>query len=125
MIGGGGEKLLLPLAARHADIWDIYHGGSEDTIDPRSYRRKRDILRSAAEAINRDPLTIKQSFTIGESKLPTSSQQSAQWVTTLQTMIDLGVTQFILDCAHVQSPDLVERFAEQVIQPLRTQNPPT
>ncbi len=125
MIGGGGEKLLLPLAARHAAIWDIYHSGSADTIDPQSYRRKRDIPRSAAEVVNRDPLTIQQSFTIGEARLPASTHQSAQWLSALQSMVDLGVTQFILDCAHVESPDLVERFAEQVIQPLRTQNPPT
>ncbi|MEO5952181.1 MAG: LLM class flavin-dependent oxidoreductase [Chloroflexia bacterium] len=120
MIGGGGEQLLLPLAARNADIWDVYHGGNHDTFDLQNYTRKLNILRTAAEAANRKPSAIKQSVTIGEARLPTSSQESAQWLDSLRPIIDLGVTQFILDCAHVPSAEPVERFAEEVIRPLRS-----
>lgn len=119
MIGGGGEQLLIPLAARTADIWDLYHGGNATTLDPQSYHRKRSILHNAAEAADRDPRTLKQSITIGEAVLPTSTEESAQWLDSLRAMIDLGVTQFILDCDHVPTPDPIERFAEEVIQPLR------
>jgi alkanesulfonate monooxygenase SsuD/methylene tetrahydromethanopterin reductase-like flavin-dependent oxidoreductase (luciferase family) len=119
MVGGGGEQLLLPLAARLADIWDLYHGGSQDAVDVRSYRRKRDVLRRSAEAIGRDPDTIKQSLTIGEAGLPNSSEQAARWLDSLRSLVNLGVTQFILDCGHVASTEPVERFAAEVISPLR------
>jgi alkanesulfonate monooxygenase SsuD/methylene tetrahydromethanopterin reductase-like flavin-dependent oxidoreductase (luciferase family) len=119
MIGGGGEKLLLPLAGRQADIWDSYHGGTLDDIDLETYRRKLDILRRHAAEAGRDPGTIGQSFTIENERLPASREDSANWVTRLRPLVDLGVRQFILGFGHVTDPSLVERFAGEVIAPLR------
>jgi alkanesulfonate monooxygenase SsuD/methylene tetrahydromethanopterin reductase-like flavin-dependent oxidoreductase (luciferase family) len=119
MIGGTGEQLLIPLAARAADIWDAFHGGHQDTLDANKHRRRRDILSASAEALGRDPSAVKQSITIGEARLPNSSEQSSRWLDALRPLVDLGVSQFILDCGHVASPEPVERFAEEVILPLR------
>ena len=52
LIGGGGERVLLRLVARHADIWNnlgVYHA---DVV------RKRDILSAHCRAVGRDPADI-------------------------------------------------------------------
>jgi alkanesulfonate monooxygenase SsuD/methylene tetrahydromethanopterin reductase-like flavin-dependent oxidoreductase (luciferase family) len=55
LIGGGGERRTIPIAARFADIW--HHRGSVDDL-----RHKLDVLRSACEAAGRDPGTIELAF---------------------------------------------------------------
>lgn len=116
MIGGSGEQLLVPLAARYGDIWDVYHGGSHDTFDLEKYGRKVEILRRVEEEAGREPGEIKQSVTIGEARLPNSSEESKAWMESLRAMMGLGVKQFIVDCGEVTSGELVERFGEEVVR---------
>jgi alkanesulfonate monooxygenase SsuD/methylene tetrahydromethanopterin reductase-like flavin-dependent oxidoreductase (luciferase family) len=52
MVGGGGEKRTLRLAAEHADWWNV------DYSTPETYAHKLDVLRGHCEAIGRDPATI-------------------------------------------------------------------
>jgi F420-dependent oxidoreductase-like protein len=52
LIGGGGEKVLLRLVARHADIWNNL-GAYHDEV-----ARKREILAGHCRAIGRDPSEI-------------------------------------------------------------------
>jgi hypothetical protein len=42
-----------------------------------------------------------------------------RWLDHLRPLVELGVTQFILDCGHVSTTDVILRFAEQVIAPLK------
>ena len=37
----------------------------------------------------------------------------------LRPLVDPGVTRFILDCGRVATTDLISRFADQVIAPLK------
>ena len=50
--------------------------------------------------------------------MPTTAAESRHWLDALAPLLDLGITQFILDCGHVESPDPVRRFGEEVIAPL-------
>jgi alkanesulfonate monooxygenase SsuD/methylene tetrahydromethanopterin reductase-like flavin-dependent oxidoreductase (luciferase family) len=52
-IGGGGEKLTLPLVARHADIWNC------PTYSLADFNQKRDVLRRECDKIGRDPATLR------------------------------------------------------------------
>jgi hypothetical protein len=115
MIGARGEKLMLPLIARVADIWDIFHGETYDTVDLETYRRKRDILHEHMQTAGREPGEITQSISIGQAKLPNSPQESQRWVEHLGVLVELGLRQFILDCGHVTSTEPVTRFAEEVM----------
>jgi alkanesulfonate monooxygenase SsuD/methylene tetrahydromethanopterin reductase-like flavin-dependent oxidoreductase (luciferase family) len=58
LIGGGGERRALPIAARYADIW--HHRGDVDHL-----ARKLDVLREACAAIGRDPDEIELAFDPG------------------------------------------------------------
>src|SRR5881628_4041616 len=54
MIGGGGEKVTLKIAARHADHWNIWGG-------PETLARKGAILDAHCRAAGRDPKSIARS----------------------------------------------------------------
>ncbi len=120
MIGGGGEKLVLPLVGRIADIWDRYHGGALEEIDLEGYSRKREIVRKHAAEAGRDPEAVVQSFTIENGRLPESREDSDHWISQLRPLLDLGVRQFILGFGHVTDAGKVRRFVEEVMLPIRT-----
>jgi F420-dependent oxidoreductase-like protein len=54
MIGGGGEKVTLKIAARHADHWNVW--GGPDTL-----ARKNAILDEHCRAAGRDPRNVARS----------------------------------------------------------------
>jgi F420-dependent oxidoreductase-like protein len=54
MIGGGGEKLMLRIVARHADHWNVWGG-------PGVLARKGRILEEHCAAVGRDPKAIVRS----------------------------------------------------------------
>jgi F420-dependent oxidoreductase-like protein len=54
LIGGGGEKRMLRIVARHADEWNTW-------CTPEVFRSKSAILDRYCEAIDRDPATIRRS----------------------------------------------------------------
>jgi len=60
LIGGGGEKRTLPLAAREAAEWGM---GGKPEVD--EFRRKVEILDEQCRQRGRDPKEIKRSFQCG------------------------------------------------------------
>ncbi len=55
LIGGGGEKRLIPIVARFADACSFFGG-------PATVKRKLDVLARACEDIGRDPATITKTW---------------------------------------------------------------
>jgi alkanesulfonate monooxygenase SsuD/methylene tetrahydromethanopterin reductase-like flavin-dependent oxidoreductase (luciferase family) len=53
LVGGGGEKRTIPMAAKYADVWHIWG-------TPESYARKSALLDEACAAIGRDPAEIRR-----------------------------------------------------------------
>lgn len=113
LIGGNGEQLMLPLVGRQADMWNTGTGRGLET-----FRHKRDIVHRSAEAAGRDPGAITLTVT-REAPLPTTSEESQQWVEELQRWAAEGVTHFLCDFGHVTQTEPVLRFAEEVIKPMR------
>lgn len=113
-IGASGEKIGLPLVGRQADMWNGQMRDIEDWL------RKRDIVHASAEAAGRDPGDIVLSTTI-ERGLPESDEDSEKWVSSLAKRAGLGLGHFVLDFGHPRSTEPIERFAEQVLRPLRSQ----
>lgn len=54
MVGGGGERVTLRIAAKHADHWNVWGG-------PEILARKGKILEEHCAAVGRDPRTIRRS----------------------------------------------------------------
>lgn len=70
LIGGGGEKVTLRLAAQHADIWHAF--GPVDT-----WRRKSAVLDEWCARLGRDPRDIERSVTFGQHQLQQASDYAA------------------------------------------------
>ena len=113
LIGGSGEQLMLPLVGRRADWWNTGTGRGIEV-----FRRKRDIVFRSAEAAGRNPADIVITVT-HEAPLPRSHAERAQSVEELRRWTGEGASHLLLDFGHVTSPELVTRFAEEVIAPLR------
>lgn len=66
IVGGGGERRTLRIAARFADEWN------GTGLRPAAYRAKLDVLLSHCTAVGRDPSTLRYSwmgaFVIGENE---------------------------------------------------------
>lgn len=60
-IGAGGERKMLPLTAKHADVWHTF--GDVETM-----RRKSALLDELATAAGRDPSTIARSASLSLSE---------------------------------------------------------
>jgi F420-dependent oxidoreductase-like protein len=55
LIGGGGERVLLKLAAQHADIWNNL------AVNLEQLAHKAAVLRRHCERLQRDPATVRTS----------------------------------------------------------------
>ncbi len=113
-IGASGEKVGLPLAGRHADIWNGFARGDDD-----DWRRKVDIVHTAATEAGRDPAEIKICQTV-EKALPETDAEAQEVLELLSHKKDLGITYFVMDFGNPLTTEHVDRFAEQVMTPLKT-----
>lgn len=112
MIGGTGEKLMIPLIARLADWWSVPPINIED------YRRKRNLLHKHMKATGRHPSEMTQVYAVYRAVLPSTAEDSAHWLDQLRPLVELGVTHFQFDFGNQEETEPIRRFAEEVIAPL-------
>jgi alkanesulfonate monooxygenase SsuD/methylene tetrahydromethanopterin reductase-like flavin-dependent oxidoreductase (luciferase family) len=122
MIGGGGEKKTLPLAARHADWWNV-------TAYAPDYARKVEILKRECDQIGRDFSTLRCSWFggvgIGNTREEIDrrtrddfARNSGLWGTPdqiaekIQALIDAGCTYFMLDTRGIPEQEELELLIE-------------
>ncbi len=134
-IGGGGEKLTLPLVARHADMWNC------PTYSLGEFQHKYDVLRHECDKIKRDPATLRISeeavLVIAESAaaLPAALEQAKrrygvkgwgleaggyigtpeQLTEHIVAKVARGITDFGLMFHDRAAPESLELFARRVI----------
>lgn len=108
-IGGGGEKLMLPLVARRADVW---HGFGE----VRSIERKSRLLDDLAEKAGRDPSSIKRSTALS------ISEPWDQVRTRAEALAGLGVSYLTVGWPS-EGKARLEEFVESVMPDVRSLEP--
>lgn len=135
LVGGGGEKVLLRLAAKHADIWNNL------AVDQERLAAKIDILRQHCDAERRDPRSIRISqqclVVIGENEADAGSKVAKAQILygghmgaggpmsiagTAERCIEqirkhtaLGCTMFIIEFFGKDTRQPAALFAEQVM----------
>ncbi|MFN2557757.1 MAG: TIGR03560 family F420-dependent LLM class oxidoreductase [Nitriliruptorales bacterium] len=132
LVGGGGEKITLRIAARHADAWNTWG-------NPKVMRHKIEVLEGHCEELGRDPATIHRSanafvFFRTEQKLHDEGRPktlddrsvmgaSDELTETLNAYREAGVDEFILPDFHLgggpERTEFLDRFMEEVAAPLR------
>lgn len=110
VIGGGGERLTLRVAAQYADIWNFSGGPLEQ------FRHKSEVLDSHCAAIGRGPATIVRSiqFMINPDDLVATRDA-------LRGYIEAGATHIILNLRAPYPEMIIHRLAEEVVEPLRAE----
>lgn len=104
-IGASGEKKMLPLVARHADVWHAF--GDAATIS-----RKSALLDGFAEEAGRDPANIARAASLSLSE-PWDEVRA-----TAEGLRDVGVSYLICGWPSEGQPR-VEEFVQEVLPELQ------
>jgi F420-dependent oxidoreductase-like protein len=133
LVAGAGERRLLPIVARHADIWSSF--GS-----PEVYRRKLEVLGSLCDREGRDrdaievqvlvPASITDDLSTAAPLIQgyamyqqVSEDEARRWMLLgtaddicrqIDAFLAAGVTHFVLTLSPYNF-EVFERFAEQVL----------
>ena len=107
VIGGKGEKVLLRIAARYADEWNIPSG------TPDEFRHKGQVLDQHCRAVGRDPVTIERSVQF----LPEAMEGDV--VARARAFVATGATHLIFTCPVPYSAQGARRLWQEVVTPLR------
>jgi F420-dependent oxidoreductase-like protein len=105
MVGGGGEKVMLRIVARHADHWNVWGG-------PAILARKSGILDAHCAAVGRDPRAVRRSV-----NMPLLVSEDAGEIARLKAsfMTRMGRTQDEAeDTVLAGSPDTVREKLERL-----------
>ncbi|RLE69105.1 MAG: hypothetical protein DRJ45_07075, partial [Thermoprotei archaeon] len=137
LIGGGGEKYTLKVAAKHANKWDLFGG------TPEIYEHKLEVLYNHCENIGRNfneiikthslriiigenTSVVKDRFKQVEEFIQTgkSFKEVSNWpfigtydkiIDSFQKYIDLGVSEFILSFRGPPDFKQLREFAEKIM----------
>jgi F420-dependent oxidoreductase-like protein len=111
LIGGVGPKLLQPIVARHADIWNFF-------ADPDTAKMKALIehFDGVCRQVGRDPAQIEKSAGVRAAMLEGSATDVRA---RLQALVDLGVRHFIISLPQPYDLGLLRRFASEVMPAFR------
>lgn len=129
-IGGGGERVTLRIAARHADGWNVPFVSADD------FRRKVDVLSWHCDEAGRDPAEIDKGVNLGmaftEEQAQTQfgailpavrpgllSGSPAEMADRIGSYVDAGADWIILAARAPFDLAAIERFATEVIPTLR------
>jgi F420-dependent oxidoreductase-like protein len=116
LVGGGGEKKTLRIAAQYADVWNMF------SMDAAEVERKLDVLRQHCEAIGRPFEDIEKSV-LGPPVMP-AGQTGAYGMTPIQgvefigQLRELGIDHYIA-FTSVDSAAIVDVFATEVMPHFR------
>ncbi len=132
LVGGGGEKVTLRIAAKHADVWNTWG-------DPPTMQHKITVLEGHCEEVGRDPSALQRSANafvflrqdqgeIDEARARSPEKRSIvgtvdELTETLGGYRDAGVDEFIVPDFHIdddsERTEFYDRFIEEVAAPLR------
>ncbi len=130
LVGGGGERRTIPIAARHADEWNVWA-----TVE--TFAHKADVLERAGERAGRDPRELRRStqalLTLRvpglprrpsfQSRLPVVEGSVEQLRDTFGRYAVASVDEFIVPGFRPQSPDetieLIDVLTSEVLPVLR------
>jgi len=111
LIGGVGPKLVQPIVARHADIWNFF-------ADPDIGKMKAlcEHFDDVCRQVGRDPAEIEKSAGIRATMVDGSAREVTA---RLQALVDVGVRHFILSLPQPYDLGLLRKFAHTVLPAFR------
>jgi F420-dependent oxidoreductase-like protein len=140
MIGGSGEKVLLKIVARHADMWNA------PNLDAERTRELIEVIRRHCDSVGRDTDQIEKTAAMTlcyrapkeRESMMTAIVAAMRQITpqkareqimigsrqecldTIERYLKAGATHFIFMLMAPFPTDDIQRFAEEVIPPFRS-----
>jgi F420-dependent oxidoreductase-like protein len=111
LIGGVGPKLIQPLVARYADIWNFFADA-----DPARTKALCEHFDAVCRRVGRDPASIEKSAGLRAGMLDGPAKEVRA---RLQSQVDAGVRHFIISLPQPYDPGLVKRVAREIIPAFR------
>lgn len=131
LVGGGGEKVTMRIAAQYADEWNVW--GSPEVL-----KHKIAVLEQHCEDLGRDPKTIKRSCQAmvvltdnpaeaqearGSTRFQVIAGNVAELQETMAAYREAGVDEFIVPGFNLADPakrkETLGRFMQQVVPAVR------
>jgi alkanesulfonate monooxygenase SsuD/methylene tetrahydromethanopterin reductase-like flavin-dependent oxidoreductase (luciferase family) len=123
LVGGGGEKILLKLVARYADIWNNLGAFHADVAQKLSVLRSQTIAAIALdkEEARRRTEAVHQEIgflTNAPALCPTGTP--SEIIERLRKSVAMGVTTFIMSFGRHVTAECVRLFGQEVLPALRS-----
>lgn len=109
LIGGTGQQVILPLAARHANIWHFYGGSGAESI-----RQSCTAFDAVCRKVGRDPSEVVKATSLYSSQLAGTAKEV---VVRLRALADGGIGHLIIELSQPYDRQFLRRFAATDILP--------
>ena len=111
LIGGTGQQVILPLAARHANIWHFYGGSGAESI-----RQSCTAFDAVCRKVGREPTEVVKATSLYPSQLAGTSKEV---VARLRALVDAGLRHLIIELSQPYDRQFLRRFATDIIPEFR------
>lgn len=111
LIGGQGPKLILPVIARHANIWHL----RVREIEPEPVKKLCTTFDDICRKIGRDPAEIEKAISLRSAQLSGPTDDLRRQI---QALSDIGIRHFTISLAPDDRKHL-SRFAKEVMPAFR------
>lgn len=111
LIGGQGPKLILPLIARHANIWHL----RVRDADLEGIKQLCANFDAICRQVGRDPAEIEKAVSLRPAQLTGAAEEVRRQI---QALADVGIRHFILSLSPTDRK-LLGRFAKEIMPAFR------
>lgn len=110
LIGGMGRKVVQPLAAHHADMWDFF------ASDPTQAKELNTNFDAICQRVGRDPKQVERSMSLQASQLTGDMVKVRERI---QAFADAGVQHLVIAFSAPYDREFLRRFAKDVMPAFR------
>lgn len=112
LIGGQGPKLILPVAARHANIWHL----RVRDVNPEGVKQLLTTFEGICRKEGRDSAEIEKSVSLRSAQLAEPTENLRKQI---QEFVDVGIRHFIISLSSPEDRKHLQRFAKEIMPAFR------
>lgn len=113
LIGGVGPKLIQPIVARHADVWNFFVRDG----DPQEAKKLCAHFDEVCHKVGRDPTKVEKSVSLRPPQITGTKEEVRGRI---QALVDVGVQHFVISLPPPYDRKLMRNFATEVMPTFRT-----
>lgn len=111
LIGGTGPQVILPLAARHANIWHFYGGSGAESI-----RQTCTAFDAVCQKVGRNPHDVEKATSVYPSQLAGPKKDVMDH---LRALADAGISHVVIELSQPYDRQFLWRFAKDILPEFR------